>query len=195
MITAIVLAAGLSTRMGTQKMTLPWGQSTVIGAVIQTLTDAGIDDICVITGELHAELRVLLNGYKVNLVNNKNYQNGEMLTSIQVGLRELKAGTEAVLIILGDQPQIEAIVVKIIIERHQLTHHSLIVPSYKMQRGHPWLVGKEYWEEVLALRPPSTLRDFLNIHAEKIDYVIVETPSIVQDLDTQQDYERYNPYP
>jgi molybdenum cofactor cytidylyltransferase len=194
MITAIVLAAGLSTRMGAQKMTLPWGRSTVIGAVIQTMTDAGIEDICVITGELQAELRTLLKGYKVNLINNKNYQNGEMLTSIQVGLRELKADTDAVLIILGDQPQIEAKVVKIIMERYRSTHHQLIVPSYIMHRGHPCLVGKEYWEEILALTSPCTLRDFLNMHAEKIDYVMVDTPSIVQDLDTQQDYERYNPH-
>ena len=194
MITAIVLAAGLSTRMGAQKMTLAWGRSTVIGTVIQTLTDAGIVDICVITGELHPELGTLLKEYKVNLVNNKDYKNGEMLTSIQVGLRELKKDTDAVLIILGDQPQIESKVVKIIIERYQSTRHSLIVPSYKMHRGHPWLVGKEYWGEIQALTSPCTMRDFLNMHAEKIDYVTVDSASILQDLDTQQDYERYNPH-
>jgi molybdenum cofactor cytidylyltransferase len=193
MITAIVLAAGLSTRMGKQKMLLPWGDTTVLGKVIQTLGQAELADIRVITGGNHKELEDLLQNRGVSFVVNEDYTNGEMLNSIQVGLQNITAEFLAALVVLGDQPQIEARVVKLIIERYITTLHPIIVPSYKMHRGHPWLLGKPYWQEVLDLKPPQTLRNFLNHHNKEIDYIEVLTPSIIQDLDTMEDFSRFKP--
>jgi molybdenum cofactor cytidylyltransferase len=193
MISAIVLAAGLSKRMGTNKMLLPWGQTTVIEKVISSLTDAGLSDIYVVTGGAGAVLRKLLQGSNVKFIFNKDYANGEMLISIQIGLKALRNEVEAVLIVLGDQPQIEPQVVMEIVARFQATRQAIIVPSYKMHRGHPWLLGKTFWEEILSLKPPLTLRDFLNDHKEIINYLIINTPSILQDLDTQEDYSQFKP--
>jgi CTP:molybdopterin cytidylyltransferase MocA len=61
-----------------------------------------------------------------------------------------------------------------------------------LRRGHPWLVRRELWAELLALRPPQTLRDFLNAHAEEIQYVETD-PTILKDLDTPEDYRREKP--
>ncbi len=193
MIAAIVLAAGQSTRMGKAKMLLPWGETTVIGMVVSTLKEAGVTDIHVVTGGTHAQLNKLLQEYKVHLIFNDQYMNGEMLTSIQVGLRNIGGEINAILIVLGDQPQIEPAVVRAVIERYRSTAHEIIVPSYKMHRGHPWLLAKSYWREILGLHPPQTLRDFLNEHNRDIDYVGVDTSSVIQDLDTKEDYHRYQP--
>ncbi len=193
MITAVVLAAGLSKRMGTQKMFLPWGDSTVIGKVLSTLMEAGVEDIHVITGATHARLAELLRSTPVTLVFNPAYGNGEMLGSLQVGLRSAGEVTEEALVVLGDQPQIEAVVVRAIIERYQASKHPIIVPSYQMHRGHPWLLGRVFWPDVLALRPPLTLRDFLVEHHAIVDYLVVDTPSVIQDLDTQEDYSKSKP--
>jgi molybdenum cofactor cytidylyltransferase len=62
-----------------------------------------------------------------------------------------------------------------------------------MHRGHPWLVDRGYWDEILSLRPPETMRSFLNSKHEIIDYVTVATPTILQDIDTREDYEQYRP--
>ena len=70
---------------------------------------------------------------------------------------------------------------------------SILLPSYQMRRGHPGVVGRELWGEILAMKPPSTLRDFLNNHASEIHYLPVDTETVIQDLDTPQDYERYRP--
>ena len=191
MISAIVLAAGQSIRMGQQKMLLSWGQTTVIGKVVLTLLEGGVHDICVVTGGSHSELEKNLQRFKLNFIINKNYRNGEMLTSIQVGLNALES--EAALVVLGDQPQIETWIVKAIVDRYLSTHHKIIVPSYNMRRGHPWLIEKSYWEEIFDLMPPHTLRDFLSLHNQVIDYLNVETPSVIQDLDTQHDYAKYKP--
>jgi len=127
------------------------------------------------------------------LVYNKDYTNGEMLTSIQVGLRALGDNVDGILVVLGDQPQIEVHVVIEIVERYNASEHPIIVPSFKMHRGHPWLLDKIFWDEILALKPPMRLHDFLNAHINDIDYVNVDTPSVLQDLDTQQDYSRFKP--
>jgi molybdenum cofactor cytidylyltransferase len=191
MISAIVMAAGQSMRMGQQKMLLPWGKTSVIGQVISILLDAGIDHIQLVTGGSQTDLQKALMDYKIDYVFNKDFANGEMLNSVQVGLRGVGDESDAALIVLGDQPQIESQTVQIIIDRYMSTHHKIIVPSYKMHRGHPWLVEKSYWQEILSIMPPLTLHNFLNMHSEVIDYIVVESAGVIQDLDTQTDYRRY----
>ncbi len=193
MISAIVLAAGQSKRMGAQKMLLPWGGTTVIGKVLSTLIEAGMEDIHVVTGATHERLAELLKGTPVKLTFNPDYANGEMLTSIQVGLKSLTEEIEALLVVLGDQPQIEKQVVMRVVQHYLVSRSPIIVPSYKMHRGHPWLLGRKYWQEVVELRPPLTLRDFLIAHQANIDYLVVETASVIQDLDTQEDYAKSKP--
>lgn len=193
MISAIVLAAGQSTRMGEYKMLLPWGQTSVIGHVVATILEAGVNDVYAVTGGHQIELKEALKEYKINYLYNQDFEDGEMLTSVQVGLSGLGNECDAALIVLGDQPQIESRVVREIVERNVSTHHKIIVPSYKMHRGHPWLIEKLFWKDILNLLPPQSLRNFLNMHYEVIDYLNVETPSVLQDLDTKNDYSHYKP--
>jgi molybdenum cofactor cytidylyltransferase len=198
MICAIILAAGESRRMGEQKMLMKWGQGTVLGHVISVFIEAGLRDILVVSGsdrekieELVAELAKL---YPVRCVYNAGYKSGGMLSTIQRGLQDVAAkGAGAALIGLGDQPQVEERSVRMIREEYEREAHPLIVPSHAMRRGHPWLVGREYWNEILELRPPQTPRDFLNRHAEAIRYVDVGNDSILADLDTPADYKNSNP--
>jgi molybdenum cofactor cytidylyltransferase len=69
----------------------------------------------------------------------------------------------------------------------------LIVPSFERRRGHPWLVRRTLWHELLALESPASPRDFQNAHAAEIHYVNVETPTILADLDTPEDYRKAHP--
>ena len=62
-----------------------------------------------------------------------------------------------------------------------------------MRRGHPWLVASPLWEEILAMRAPESPRDFLNRHAAEIEYVNLNDPSILADLDTPDDYLKSRP--
>jgi molybdenum cofactor cytidylyltransferase len=189
MIAAIVLAAGLSRRMGVPKMVLPWKNTTVIGQVVDVLVKAGISEIVVVTGGAHEQVEAVLKGSPVELVFNPRYTQDEMAYSLQTGLAALSDKVEATLVALGDQPQIECTVVQAILAAYQQSRAEIIVPSYKMRRGHPWLIVRSLWPDVQILAPGQTLRDFLNAQAEKIKYLPVETPSILQDLDTPEDYQ------
>jgi molybdenum cofactor cytidylyltransferase len=192
MITAIIPAAGESKRMGQPKMLMPWGKSTVLQTVISVFQSAGVDDILVVTGETRAQIEMLI-GKSVQTVFNEKYKSGEMLSSVQTGLAAKKHEASAALICLGDQPQVLARSVQRILQMHKETGAPLVVPSYRMHRGHPWLVARELWDEILDMRAPQTLREFLNRHTKEIQYIEIDSPTILQDIDTPEDYLNSHP--
>ena len=191
MISAIVLAAGESKRMGQPKMLLPWGETTVLGQVISVLHAAGVEDIVTVTGGFREQVETVAMQFGSRVAYNEKFASNEMLSSIQCGLRSLQA--EASLICLGDQPQVQEGSVRRVRETFERSRSSLVVPSYRMRRGHPWLVARPLWEEILQMKSPQSPRDFLNAHANEIEYVEVDNPSILQDLDTPEDYLKFKP--
>ena len=196
MISAIILAAGESKRMGKPKMLLAWGNNTVLGHVISTFYAAGVQDILVITGGARDSVEKLVSQYGAQSVFNRDYLHSEMLSSIQYGLLFLlweRTGVEAALIGLGDQPQVQAGVVQRICDTFREGKSGLVVPSFQMRRGHPWIVSRSLWDDLLRLKSPQSPREFLNEHAGQIQYVEVGTSSILADLDTPEDYEKFRP--
>lgn len=190
---AIVLAAGESRRMGQPKMSLAWGKTTVLGQVIRVLRSAGVQDVMVITGAGREGVEKICEPEGVRAIYNAGYGEGEMLVSLQVGLQAMLPTADAALVTLGDQPQIEEKTVRRVVQAWSRSKSSLIVPSHQKRRGHPWLVGRVLWQEILALRPPETPRDFLNRHASEIEYLDVDSGSILADLDTPDDYLKLRP--
>ena len=192
MISALILAAGQSKRMGQPKMLLPWGETTVLETVLASYKAAGIDHILVITGGNKERVEALV-GKTAKTVFNPNYAEGEMLSSVQAGLAGLGMEVEAALIGLGDQPQVQERSVRLVVGGYRESGASIVVPSFQMRRGHPWLVTRAHWDEILRLRSPASLRDFLGRHAEEIHYVEIDNNSILQDLDTPEDYLKSKP--
>jgi CTP:molybdopterin cytidylyltransferase MocA len=111
-----------------------------------------------------------------------------MLSSIQLGLHLKMREASAALICLGDQPQVDERSVRSVCNAFLSSKPQIVVPSYQMQRGHPWLVARPLWDEIIAMKPPKTPRDFLKKHANKIHYVIADSPNVLADLDTPEDY-------
>jgi len=187
MIGAVILAAGQSRRMGRNKMLLPLAASTVLETVVKEVAACEqVRDLVVVTGHQADQIEVLLNSYPVRCAFNSAYAQADMLVSIQVGLCALRAEVNAALIVLGDQPRIQREVIQRVIEARQ--PNAIIIPSYQMKRGHPILIDRALWPEVLALPETATLRDFIRAHEEQIRYVVVETDSVLKDLDTPEDY-------
>jgi molybdenum cofactor cytidylyltransferase len=201
MITAVILAAGMSTRMGQPKMLLPWGNENVLTHVISVFKNAGVDDILVVTGGAREQVENLVEGLNVKTIHNSEYSNGEMLASIQCGIKFLTPlplspgarGVEGMLIGLGDQPQVQERSVRMVCDAFRESKSNLVIPSYQMRRGHPWLAAQPLWDELLKMKSPQSPRDFLNAHADEIHYVDVDDPTILADLDTPSDYKKWKP--
>ena len=192
-ISGIVLAAGLSKRMGRSKMLLEWGDEMVIEHVVGVLSDAGVLEIVVVTGRDEHLLISTLKEKPVTCVFNPRYREDAMIYSLQRGISALSEQADATFVVLGDQPQLQMDIVKQLIQVYEATDAELIVPSFQMHRGHPWIVRHTLWNEILRLTPPFTLREFLNDHSEQIHYVSVNSESILSDLDTPDDYSRQKP--
>jgi molybdenum cofactor cytidylyltransferase len=190
-VSAIVPAAGLSSRMGGElpKPLLPWGASTVIGTVVGTLLAAGIGDLIVITGHRRAAVEAALAGQPVRCVHNPDYAGGEMLSSIQAGLAAADPASRGALLALADQPQMQGAVVQQVLRAFDASAgQALVIPSHAMRRGHPIVLPRGLWAEVLALPAGDTLRTVVQRHAAAIRYVEVDTASVLADLDTPEQY-------
>jgi molybdenum cofactor cytidylyltransferase len=187
---ALILAAGLSSRMGKAKMLLPWGDSTVIRHVVNSYIFAGVTEIVVVTGGNRYDIEKQLHDTAVRLVFNPLYENGEMLDSIKTGIRTFPENIQSVLIAPGDHPAIGRDEITAVMDGYMESKSALVVPSHKMRRGHPWAVARSMWPELLNLEAPETLRDFLRKNSNLIHYVEINNPSILMDMDTPDDYER-----
>jgi len=192
-ISAIILAAGASRRMGQPKMLLPWGNMVVIEKVVLTLLEGGISRPVIVTGRSDEEIRKIFKASPVIWAHNPEFETTEMLQSLQIGLRRLPENASAFLIVLGDQPQIESVVIRQLITEFIANRQKIIIPSYRFRRGHPWLVSIQLLPDLLALPEDATLRHFLNTHTELISYLNVDSSSVLMDLDTPAEYEQQKP--
>ncbi len=187
MIWAVVLAAGESRRMGTQKLLLPFGETTVVGAVVGTALASRVDRILAVLGADRDAIGQKLEPLGIDLAVNEEFAKG-MLSSVQAGLRALPAGAEAAIVMLGDQPFLPARVVDEVIEGFRRSGKGIVVPTFQGRRGHPVLISLKYRDEVLALDPADGLRRLLRAHPEDVFEAEVEDANILRDMDVPEDY-------
>lgn len=188
-VSGVVLGAGLSSRMGRFKLTLPWRDLTVIQQVVNTLAGAGIDDVIVVLGHRADEVRSALAPHSIRTVLNDSFADGSMLTSIRTGLAAVGSDSQAALLCLGDQPQMLVESVRAVVEDG--AHYGwreIIIPSYNMRAGHPILLPRSVWPSIME--GTGTLRDVLRKHRDLVRYLVLDTPTILADLDTPEDYAR-----
>jgi molybdenum cofactor cytidylyltransferase len=189
-ISAIVVAAGLSTRMGSPKMLLKWKNSTVLEIVLTTVTQSLFDEVILVYGAFREEILDIAKEFPIHAIYNPVFANGSMLNSLQTGLLAISNNPDGFMIILGDQPRLSNETIGKLAADFKEQQAKLIIPSYQMRRGHPWLIKYSLKSEILALKEPETLRDFLKNHEKDIHYTLVDDPDILSDLDTPEDYQR-----
>lgn len=187
-IAALVLAAGESKRMGQPKLLLPLTNGKpIIIQTIENILAASVTEVVVVLGGEREKIKRALDNYLVQVTFNPLYKQG-MLSSIQWGLKHLPPETEAVLICLGDQPDIPPEVHQALIKAYHQSQKGIIIPVFQGHRGHPLLLDLKYKADVFQLDPTIGLRQLVYSHPEDTLEVEVSTPNILQDIDTYEDY-------
>jgi molybdenum cofactor cytidylyltransferase len=189
MISAIVLAAGASRRMGTQKLLLPYTGKTIITHIVEQLCESRLAEIIVVTGHEPDRITTELAGRPVQFAHNPDYESG-MLSSVRCGLRVLPQGCEAALIALGDQPSITTALIREMYQVFQELKPGILVPRHGGRRGHPMIFSKRYFAEVLAQYDDVGLRGLLQKHPQDIYELDVPTDAVLADMDYPEDYRR-----
>ncbi len=187
MIWALVLAAGESKRMGESKQLLPFGNKTMIETVIDHIMHSEVDEILVVLGSNRENIECVLKDMPVRSVHNPRFKEG-MLSSIQKGFVSLPKEAEAVLVFLGDQPMIPSSTINRIVDAYKSCDKGIVLPVYEKRRGHPVLIDSKYSQEVAHLNPQVGLRELIHNHPEDILEVDLDSSSILEDIDTPEDY-------
>lgn len=206
-IVAVVLAAGLSSRMGTSKPLLPLGSRLVIERVIASVAEAGVDDIVVVTGHKAEEVEPVLDRLGIRHVYNPDYETG-MFSSVLVGVGALHEDVGGFFVLPVDCALVRPEVLRALMERYRETKRGVLYPTCCGLRGHPPLIAGRYREELLlagraaagatrageAVRGTGpggiNLRSFLIRHAADEAHVEVEDLTILMDMDTPEDHKR-----
>ncbi len=189
MICAMVLAAGLSRRMGTQKLLLPYRGKPMIAHIVDELLLGPVDLVFVVVGKQGKRILEALAGRPVHVVTNTHAEE-EMLQSVRSGLRAMPEESAAVMMALGDQPSITADLVAKLVRSFHEAGRGIVVPTYKGKRGHPLLFAMHYRDEILTGHEGRGLRGLLEAHPQDVFELEVATAGVLEDIDLPEDYRR-----
>ncbi len=189
-VAGVVLAAGSSTRMSgdTPKQLLPWHDKTVVEQVVETLSTCPFSPLLVVVGHHAEQIKLLLASTGARSVYNPDYETGEMLSSLQVAIRHLDPTVSGCLVFVVDQPWVHGDLVERMLENYAGTPASLLAPAFQGRRGHPVLIDRRHWSELLDLEPGLAPRHLLERHSDDLHLISVDTDSILDDMDTLEVY-------
>ena len=185
MVSAVVLAAGASTRMGTPKLLLPLGAETIVRRTVRQVCDSGFDEVIVVSGSEHERIVEALEGLPVRHALNPDFATGRG-SSFRTGVEHL-GDAEAAMFALADQPFLTAAEYGAILTTWRL-HHPLIVGSrFGEVTAPPHLFARALYPELAALQHGA--RSVLQRHAGQM-VVMHFAAELLMDIDTPEDYER-----
>lgn len=187
-VSAIILAAGRSQRMGAFKPLLPFGPKTVIETCIESIRGGGVEGIVVVLGQGSGseKLKDHLQNSRVTLAFNPD-QLSEMSASIACGVRALPNTAKAVIITPADHAAVPPEVVAQLITEWR-KGALLVKPTWNERGGHPVLIDLSFRDELLDLDAPAGLKGFFDAHREQVRRVPVNSNYIARDMDTWDDY-------
>ena len=188
-ITAILLAAGESSRMGQSKPLLPWGDLPLIQYQVKSLAKAGASPIVVVLGHNSTEIApYVVNSPTLQTVINPNYAEGKT-TSIRLGASQVRDDVDGILLLAVDQPRPSELVGQVI-EEHLRSAALITHPTYNGRGGHPIIFAGSLKSELLAITEEQQgIREVVGRHQESIRTVAVDSPIARVDLNTMDDYE------
>jgi molybdenum cofactor cytidylyltransferase len=197
----VILAAGESSRMGTDKALLPWppaaaGQpqprstqkDTFLSAAIRSFSNA--DFVLVVAGQNESALAPVAYANGASMVVNPDPSRGQF-SSLQVGLHEvLNRGRDAAMITLVDRPPANPATLQILRCAYEAAGNNIwaVIPQFSGRHGHPFLIGREMIEAFLHAPPTSNAREIEHFHQGRIEYIEVNDPLVALNINTPDDY-------
>jgi molybdenum cofactor cytidylyltransferase len=185
MISAVVLAAGASTRMGQHKLLLTLGGEALVRRTAREVLEAGFEDVLVVAGHDHERVVAALEGLPVRCAINPDYRTG-MGSSFRTAVAAL-GESSAAMFALADQPLVTSAEYRQLLDAHRAAPDGIVSVRYGDVTAPPHLFARRYFPELAVLEHGA--RPVLQRHAA--DTVILRfRPELLLDVDTPADYER-----
>jgi len=186
-VSAILLAAGESKRMGKPKLLLSFGNETILGNTLNNILSSSIDEVIVVLGANAVETQKIIDNEAVKIVINPDYRQG-MSTSLICGLRQIDQRAQKIMVALSDQPLIDGKTYNKLIQKSLHSDMGIVLPAYQSRRGNPIIFDIRYKGELLKLRGDVGGRELLKQHPDDILEVAVDCEGIYINLNTMDDY-------
>jgi molybdenum cofactor cytidylyltransferase len=185
MISAVILAAGASTRMGTPKLLLPLGGEPLIRCTARQVCDAGFDEVLVVLGHAHEKTLAALDGLPIRHAINAQYESG-MGSSFRTAIEHLP-DSDAAMFALADQPFVTTNEYRTVLETYRRQAPAIVSVRYGDVMAPPHLFQKEFFPELAQLQHGA--RSLLQKYHERAT-VLHFAADLLMDIDTPEDYER-----
>ena len=186
-VSGLVLAAGTSSRLGTQpKQLLPWQDTTMLGWVVRRAEASLLDEVVVVVGHEAAAIRRHVALQRARFVEAPDFQEG-CTSSIRAGLDALPPQSAAAVLILGDQPALEPETIAAVVEGWRHMRTPILRVSYRGRSGHPMLFARELFGHLKALHGDKGVWKLCDAHPEWLREVEVDRP-YPGDVNTWGDY-------
>jgi molybdenum cofactor cytidylyltransferase len=183
-ISAVILAAGASTRMGTQKLLLPLGGEPLVRRAVRQVCDAGFDDVLVVVGSDWENTLAALDGLPIRHAVNADYASG-MGSSFRTAVAHL-SGSAAAMFALADQPFVTANEYRTVLDTYRRQSPPIISVRYGEVMAPPHLFQNEFFPELAQMQHGA--RSLLQKHHERTT-VLHFGADLLMDIDTPEDYE------
>jgi molybdenum cofactor cytidylyltransferase len=185
----VVLAAGVSSRLGTPKQLLVYRGQPLLAVVVQSLLASPVDEVIVVLGHMADQAAKALQGLPVKVVINSDYAGG-LSSSVKAGLAAVSDSVRAVLFVLGDQPLVKPETIRILIRQYEICG-GIVAPRFRDRRGNPVLFDRRLLlSGVEFLEGDAGGRAIIERYPESLHQVDVPDEGVLLDIDTWEDYRR-----
>jgi len=166
-----------------------FGKQTFLETILQNFKNAGIEDILIVLGHKADQITKKLNLSPDDFTVNKNYQFGQF-SSVQTGVKNLQPNCTGVFLALVDQPQIGSDIIAKIRKNFEDNPDKIVIPTLKGKRGHPPVLPKWLFHEILTANPTLKTSAIIRNYAHKVSEVEIDDDSILWNMNTKQDLEK-----
>ncbi len=186
-VAGVVLGAGRSSRFGTPKQLLPFGDTTMLGQVVRNANASDLDRVVVVLGRASGELRASVDFGRAVVVENTAYGTG-CASSLLAGMDAAGEDCEALVLLLGDQPGVRAGFIDAVLSEWSSSRPWGSVTAYGGGLGHPFVFAREAFEELRGLHGDKAVWKLIEAYPRRVHRVEIGAP-LPPDVDTPEDYE------
>jgi molybdenum cofactor cytidylyltransferase len=190
-VSAIVLAAGESKRMGANKMLLPYQSSTIIASTVTTIQGLPLKEVIVVTGRDAALVEDSLKHLDLSIVHNPGFVEG-MTSSIKTGLKH--ASGKGYMICLGDMPLVSQAEYLQLLQAFSAAAENaeppIVVPMHASVKGNPVIFHARYLPLLLSHADPEGCKQIVQAHRSAWVEVAMDSDSVLRDIDSPEDYDQ-----
>jgi molybdenum cofactor cytidylyltransferase len=190
MISAVVLAAGKSERMGQPKLFLPWRGKAVLQWVLETVLATSVSEvICVVRDLVAVRAHISLMDERLSWLVNDQADVGQS-SSVIAGLWAVDARCDGALFVVGDQPMLSSALIDALVDRSKRVSAPIVAPSFQGEIRNPVLFRRELFPELLKLEGDHGGRSVIRKYSDRVELVQWNEEAPFMDIDNQKDYER-----